>query len=69
MGPVQLAYSPGEVFPFTEIRGPIDEVAHTHLNELKWASELREFTWNAKFYFVTPPRRAALLREPAVAIC
>jgi hypothetical protein len=22
---VQLAYSPGEVFPFTEIRGPIDE--------------------------------------------
>jgi hypothetical protein len=25
LGPVQLAYSPGEVFPFTEIRGPIDE--------------------------------------------
>jgi hypothetical protein len=24
LGPVQLAYSPGEVFPFTEIRGPID---------------------------------------------
>ena len=22
---IQLAYSPGEVFPFTEIRGPIDE--------------------------------------------
>jgi hypothetical protein len=25
VGPVQLAYSPGEVFPFTELRGPIDE--------------------------------------------
>lgn len=25
VGPVQLAYSPGEVFPFTEIRGAIDE--------------------------------------------
>ncbi|HWW44109.1 MAG TPA: hypothetical protein VN180_03485, partial [Acidimicrobiia bacterium] len=25
LGPVQLAYSPGEVFPFTEVRGPIDE--------------------------------------------
>jgi hypothetical protein len=25
LGPIQLAYSPGEVFPFTEIRGPIDE--------------------------------------------
>jgi hypothetical protein len=25
MGPIQLAYSPGEVFPFTEVRGPIDE--------------------------------------------
>jgi hypothetical protein len=25
MGQVQLAYSPGEVFPFTEVRGPIDE--------------------------------------------
>jgi hypothetical protein len=24
VGPVQLAYSPGEVFPFTELRGPID---------------------------------------------
>jgi len=24
-GPVQLAYSPGEVFPFTEVRGAIDE--------------------------------------------
>jgi hypothetical protein len=24
LGPVQLAYSPGEVFPFTEVRGPID---------------------------------------------
>jgi hypothetical protein len=24
LGPVQLAYSPGEVFPFTELRGPID---------------------------------------------
>src|SRR2546430_3219132 len=22
---IQLAYSPGEVFPFTEVRGPIDE--------------------------------------------
>ncbi len=25
MGPIQLAYSPGEVFPFTELGGPIDE--------------------------------------------
>ena len=25
LGPVQMAYSPGEVFPFTEVRGPIDE--------------------------------------------
>ncbi len=25
VGKVQLAYSPGEVFPFTEIRGPIDK--------------------------------------------
>jgi hypothetical protein len=25
LGHVQLVYSPGEVFPFTEIRGPIDE--------------------------------------------
>jgi hypothetical protein len=25
LGPAQLAYSPGEVFPFTETRGPIDE--------------------------------------------
>ncbi len=25
LGPVQLAYSPGEVFPVTETRGPIDE--------------------------------------------
>jgi hypothetical protein len=25
IGPIQLAYSPGEVFPFTEMRGPIDE--------------------------------------------
>ena len=25
MGPIQFAYSPGEVFPFTEIGGPIDE--------------------------------------------
>jgi hypothetical protein len=25
LGPIQLAYSPGEVFPFTEIRGPIDK--------------------------------------------
>jgi hypothetical protein len=25
LGPVQLAYSPGEVFPVTEVRGPIDE--------------------------------------------
>jgi hypothetical protein len=25
LGQVQLAYSPGEVFPFTETRGPIDE--------------------------------------------
>jgi hypothetical protein len=25
LGPIQLAYSPGEVFPYTEIRGPIDE--------------------------------------------
>jgi hypothetical protein len=25
LGPIQLAYSPGEVFPFTEIRGAIDE--------------------------------------------
>src|SRR5205807_1187203 len=25
LGLIQLAYSPGEVFPFTEIRGPIDE--------------------------------------------
>src|SRR5205085_2144576 len=25
LGPLQLAYSPGEVFPFTEVRGPIDE--------------------------------------------
>jgi hypothetical protein len=25
VGPVQLSYSPGEVFPFTETRGPIDE--------------------------------------------
>ena len=25
VGPVQLAYSPAEVFPFTELRGPIDE--------------------------------------------
>jgi len=25
LGPVQLAYSPGEVFPVTEIRGPLDE--------------------------------------------
>jgi hypothetical protein len=25
LGPIQLAYSPGEVFPFTEVRGPIDE--------------------------------------------
>jgi hypothetical protein len=25
LGPIQLAYSPGEVFPITEIRGPIDE--------------------------------------------
>jgi hypothetical protein len=25
LGPVQLAYSPGEVFPFTEVRGPIGE--------------------------------------------
>jgi hypothetical protein len=25
LGPAQLAYSPGEVFPFTEVRGPIDE--------------------------------------------
>jgi hypothetical protein len=25
IGPAQLAYSPGEVFPFTEMRGPIDE--------------------------------------------
>jgi hypothetical protein len=25
LGPVQLAYSPGEVFPFTETRGAIDE--------------------------------------------
>jgi hypothetical protein len=25
LGQVQLAYSPGEVFPFTEVRGPIDE--------------------------------------------
>jgi hypothetical protein len=25
LGPVQLAYSPGEVFPFTEVRGAIDE--------------------------------------------
>jgi hypothetical protein len=25
VGPVQLTYSPGEVFPFTESRGPIDE--------------------------------------------
>jgi hypothetical protein len=25
VGPIQLAYSPGEVFPFTELRGPIDE--------------------------------------------
>lgn len=25
LGPIQLAYSPGEVFPFTEIRGPVDE--------------------------------------------
>jgi hypothetical protein len=24
VGPIQLAYSPGEVFPFTETRGPID---------------------------------------------
>ncbi|MCW3025810.1 MAG: hypothetical protein JWM29_1242, partial [Solirubrobacterales bacterium] len=24
LGPIQLAYSPGEVFPFTEVRGPID---------------------------------------------
>lgn len=24
VGPAQIAYSPGEVFPFTEIRGPID---------------------------------------------
>ena len=24
LGPVQLAYSPGEVFPFTEVGGPID---------------------------------------------
>jgi hypothetical protein len=24
LGPAELAYSPGEVFPFTEIRGPID---------------------------------------------
>src|SRR5207302_4220817 len=24
-GSIQLAYSPGEVFPFTEVRGPIDE--------------------------------------------
>jgi len=25
LGPLQLAYSPGEVFPVTEVRGPIDE--------------------------------------------
>ncbi len=25
LGQVQLAYSPGEIFPFTEVRGPIDE--------------------------------------------
>jgi hypothetical protein len=25
VGDVQLAYSPGEVFPFTEVRGPIDQ--------------------------------------------
>ncbi|HWX73660.1 MAG TPA: hypothetical protein VNZ05_00040 [Solirubrobacteraceae bacterium] len=25
LGPIQLAYSPGEVFPLTEIRGPIDQ--------------------------------------------
>jgi hypothetical protein len=25
LGPIQFAYSPGEVFPFTEIGGPIDE--------------------------------------------
>ncbi|MCW3067542.1 MAG: hypothetical protein JWL67_167 [Solirubrobacterales bacterium] len=25
VGPIQLAYSPGEVFPYTEIRGPIGE--------------------------------------------
>jgi hypothetical protein len=25
LGKIQLAYSPGEVFPFTEVRGPIDE--------------------------------------------
>jgi hypothetical protein len=25
LGPIQLAYSPGEVFPYTESRGPIDE--------------------------------------------
>jgi hypothetical protein len=25
LGPLQFAYSPGEVFPFTEISGPIDE--------------------------------------------
>src|SRR5439155_422465 len=25
LGPIQLAYSPGEVFPFTEVRGPIEE--------------------------------------------
>jgi hypothetical protein len=25
LGPIQLAYSPGEVFPFTDLRGAIDE--------------------------------------------
>jgi hypothetical protein len=25
LGPVQLAYSPGEVFPVTEVRGPLDQ--------------------------------------------
>ncbi|HEV2369520.1 MAG TPA: hypothetical protein VGR90_06570, partial [Acidimicrobiales bacterium] len=25
LGPVQIAYSPGEVFPFTEVGGPVDE--------------------------------------------
>jgi hypothetical protein len=25
LGPIQFAYSPGEVFPFTEVGGPIDE--------------------------------------------